>query len=189
MTFPGANPYLIPGLTPVTPGVGGTQFVSAPGGGPSMPASPKGQPVIYPWWQWEMPGSSDFEINALNFAAVAASTTAVPGFSYTVSSGNKGVLAFLQFTVQNPLVTSLIQARLLINGAPVQGWGAIAIPPLAATAFVQPFNGMVVRLSENQTLTAVVVVTDAVTYTCSLQARGWTTPLNVIQQFMSGVPY
>ncbi len=189
MTMPPLNIHRIPGMAPVTPGAGGAQYTPGVGGAAASTAPPKGQPIIYPWWQWEMPGSSDFELNALNFTAAAAATTAVPGFSFTVGSGNVAVCAFLQFTVQSPLATTLIQARLLINGAPVQGWSAVYIPPLSATAFVQPFNGMVIRMQENQTLTAVVVVTDAQAYTCSLQARGWTTPKNVVQQFMSGVPY
>lgn len=187
--FTPLNPSMIPGMTPVTPGPGGVAFTQGPSGEIVPAGPPRGQPIVFPWWYLEMPGSSDWEINAINFAAAASSTTTVPGFSLAVNAGNRGVLTFLQATVQSILSTSQIQFRLLINGGPVIGWSAIYIPPLSATAFVQPFNGMVVRLDENQTLTAQVIVGDAVTYTCSLQARGWTTPKNTIQSFMSGVPY
>jgi hypothetical protein len=188
-SFTPLHPSQIPGMTPVMPGQGGTAFTRGPAGELIPVGPPKGTPLIYPWWDREMPGSSDWELNAINFSAVGASTTTVPGFSFTVSSGNRGVLAFLQATVNNILITSQVQFRLLINGGPVIGWSSIYIPPLNATAFVQPFNGMVVRMEENQTLTAQVIVGDATTYTCSLQARGWTTPKNVIESFMSGIPY
>lgn len=182
-------PSQIPGMTPVTPGTGAVAFMTGPSGELVPAGPPKGNPIVFPWWYLEMPGSSDWEINAMNFSAAASSTTTVPGFSLTVNAGNRSVLTFLQATVQNILATSQVQFRLLINGGPVIGWSSVFIPPLAATAFVQPFNGMVVRMDENQTLTAQAIVGDAVTYTCSLQARGWTTPKNVIQSFMSGVPY
>lgn len=190
MSIPEVNPWLIPGFAPVTPGQGGTRvFAPGVGGAPQAAPPPKGSPIIFPWWQLEMPGSSDWELNALNFTAAANATTLVPLFSFRVSAGNVGILAFLQFTVQNPLAGMDLRARILVNGAPVQGWSQLALPPLAASAFVQTFNSLVIRMTENQTLTAQVIEARGTNYTCSLQARGWTTPTNIVSSFMSGVPY
>lgn len=180
----------VPGASdpPTIAGVGGRQLVEGPHG-PVLAPPPKGTPIIFPWWMWEMPGSSDWELNALNFSAAASVTTPVPGFSFAVSVGNVGVLTFLQATVLNPTTSLNLKFRLLVNGGPVQGWSNIYLPPLSASAFVQPFNGMVIRLNEGDTVTADVTEGSGTAFTCSLQARGWTTPKNVRDQFSSGVNY
>lgn len=169
-------------------GVGTRGLVEGPHG-PSLAPPPKGQPIVFPWWLWEMPGSADWELNALNFTATASATTTVPGFSLVVGKGNVGVLTMLTATVLNPTTTLDLRFRLLVDGGPIVGWTNIYIPPLNATAFVKDYNGIVIRLSENQTLTAAVIEASGANFTCSLQARGWTTPKNVVQQFMSGIPY
>jgi len=173
---------------PTVDGVGQRGLVETPHG-PALAPPPKGQPIVFPWWQWEMPGSSDWELNALNFTAAASVTTAVPGFSLVISKGNVGVLTLLTVTVLNPTTTLDLRFRLMLDGGPVVGWSNIYLPPLSATAFVKDYNGIVLRMSENQTLTAVVTEASGAPYVCSLQARGWTTPKNVVQQFMSGIPY
>lgn len=180
----------IPGaMDPATvPGVGHAPVIDGPSG-PQAAPPPKGQPIIFPWWLWEMPGSSDWELNSQSFSAVASTTTAVPNFTFNSGVGNVGVCAWIQITVQSPTTALNLKFRLLVNGAPVQGWSNIYIPALSAAAFVQPFNGMVVRFDENQNFTADVTEASGTAFTVALQARGWTTPKNVVKQFSSGIPY
>ncbi len=179
---------------PTVPGVGGRQVVVGPHG-PVLSPPPKGSPIIFPWWMWEAPGSTDWELNALNFVAAAAvagvpTTTPVPAtFNYVTSVGNRAVCALLTVTVLNPTTTMDLKFRLLVNGGPVAGWSAVYLPPLSATAFVKDYNSLVIRMKEGDVLTADVTESSGAAFTCSLQARGWSTPQNVIDQFSSGVPY
>lgn len=174
---------------PTVPGVGHSRIVDGPHG-PELAPPPKGTPIIFPWWLYEAPGSTDWELNSINFTAAANATTEVPNFSFNTGQGNKGVLTLLTITVLNPVATLDLRVTLLLNQAPIPGWSLIYIPPLAATAFVKDYNGMILRADENQTYTATVTNGElANAYTMTLQARGWTTPSKVIDQFSSGVNY
>lgn len=190
--FNGPNWNQIPGAqpAPAAPGAHAPGIIVSPGGGITQTPPPKGTPIIFPWWQWEMPGSADWEINAMNFSAAAATTTTVPGFTLTVGQGYRAVCTMITLTVLNPVATLDLTFRLKINDGPVVGWSAIKPPPLAASAFVQNYNAMVIRMDETNVFTADVVNGEAANaYTCSLQARGWFTPTTQIAQLMSGVKY
>lgn len=180
---PGAQP------APAAPGTNSPGLMIGPSGSLERTPPPKGQPIIYPWWQWEMPGSADWEINAINFTAAASATTDITGFSLEVGVGYVGVCTMLTLTVLNPVATLDLTFALLLNQGPVVGWNSIKPPPLAATAFVKDYNGMVVRMDEGQKFTARVVNGEASAYTCSLQARGWFTQKTTIDQLMSGIKY
>lgn len=187
----GINWKNIPGAIPApnAPGNGPSGLVVGPDGGMTLAPPPKGTPIIYPWWQWEMPGSADWELNAINFSAAASATTTIPNFSLGVGVGYVSVCTMLTVTVLNPVATLDLTFTLLLNDGPVVGWNQIIPPPLAASAFVKDYNGMVVRMEEQQTFTARVKNGEASAYTCSLQARGWFTPKTQIDQLMSGIRY
>lgn len=191
--FPGrAVPWAprIPGQMPAYPGRGGpVPAVRLPSGEMSVPTAPAGQPIIYPWWQFEMPGSNDWLAQALNFTAVGGATTTVPGFSFTVGQSQVGVIKQITMTVQNSLATINLGMTLLINNAPVQGWTNRLFPAVAATGVVVPFNDVVIRMQQFDVLTAVFTDVGGAGYTCTLQASGWQTPETVVKQFMGGVPY
>jgi hypothetical protein len=185
------RPENVPGWFPARPGQGGPQPATIGAGGELLPpAKPQGQVNIFPWWLYEMPGAVDWEFNALLFVAALNSTTDVPGGPWiTVQPGYVGLLQQIELTVQNSLATIDLRLRLFINGAPIQGWGAITAPTIAATGIDKVINGMVVRMGENDKLTGKVIEASGTSYTVSVTARGWTVPENVVKQFQSGVPY
>lgn len=183
-------PPRIPGAMRVFPGRGGpVPATRTPTGEMVASAPPVGQPIIFPWWLYEMPGSQDFETNAINFVPTINATSNITDFSFTCLESNVAVLAQILITVNVVLTTTSLNFALYIGNAPVQGWGKIRIPPLSATAFVLPFNNMVVRMSQGDVLTAKVTEGTGVSYTCSMQGRGWSTPQTAIDAFMAGVPY
>lgn len=171
------------------------------GGGPVYPAAfpdhgdpasfrpPMGTPIVWPWWYIEMPGSLDWELNALNQVATASSTTAVSNFSLSVPVANYSVLTYLSLTVLNPTTSLNFKIELNVNGGPVPGWSNIYIPPLNATAYQLIFNQMVIRMDEGNTLTAKVTEASGTAFTYTLQARGWHTPKLVVDSFRGEVKY
>lgn len=180
----------IPGLPPAYPGEGGLVSRPGAGGAPSLPRPPRGQPIVFPWWLYEMPGSQDWNADAINFSVAASGTTNVPATgNYLAPPATQAVIKQLILTVQNPVATLDLFVRLLLNGSPIPGWSVIYFPPVAAAALVLPINDMVIRMSEGQTLTAQFIEGGGTAYTCSFQVKGWYTPQTTIDTFMSGVPY
>lgn len=175
------------------PGRGGGPPVYRTGfptpGEPDSLQPPMGIPIIYPWWDKEMPGSLDWELNALNLSAPASATTVVTGFSLVIPVANRSVLKFLQVTVLNPTTTLNLKFQLLVNNAPVPGWSNVYFAPLNATAFQTIYNDLKITMDEGDTLTAVVVEGSGTAFSYSLQARGWHTPKLVIDSLMNGVKY
>lgn len=174
---------------PVYPGKGGPQPVTrSPTGEMVAPSAPRGQPIIFPSWLYEMPGAQDWSITSQNFTAAASSTTDT-GTSYTVNDAYVGVVKSLLLTVQNPLATLDLRVRLLVNGAPVPGWSDIYFPPVSATGIILPVNDLVIRLAAKDKLTAQYIEGAGTAYTCSFDAKGWVTPVQTVAELMGGVPY
>lgn len=209
MRIPGNPPLAVPLFDLPDPG-GGAAGTPLPGDGflpsPSVPdTQPAGgggglkmpPPEIFPWWLYEMDGSQDWAIpstsTAFNFVVAASGVTKVPSganqFTFTVPGGNWGVIKAVQATVQNPLATMLLSFTLLRNGYPIPGWSNVFFPPLSATALVLPFNGMIVRLNEAETLTALFTEASGAAWTCSLQASGWITPKGVVDRWQGRYNY
>lgn len=180
----------IPGALPQheAQGTGHPHIIDGPHG-PVLAPPPKGLPVIFPWWLYEMPQSTDWELNSGVFSAALNATTAAPNFSLTLKQGEVGVLSLLSFLVQNPTTTMDLTFIMKINDAPVVGWSSIKPFPLNATAWVKDYNGLVVRMKQGDKLTASVVEASGTAYNVAIEARGWITPAQVVEQFQSGVPY
>lgn len=143
---------------------------------------------IAPWYVYEYPSSQDWNVAALNFVAVANATTVVPAtFSFTVPATYAGVIKNIQLVVQNSLNTIDLRVTLLKNTAPIQGWSGIAFPPVQATDVIVPYNGMVIRLQQGETLTAQFTEASGTNYTCSIQAQGWITPVSEIARLQNGI--
>ena len=139
---------------------------------------------------WEMPGSLDWELNAVNKVALASATTDVgTDFALTVPLANRGVLTYYEITVLNPVTTLDLRFELLVNGGPVPGWSRTYISPLNATAYQKIFNGIVIRMDEGDKLTAKVTEGSGTNFTYTLIAKGWFTPKLIISSLMQGVPY
>ena len=162
--------------------------VSADGAPPSA-GIPGATLQLFPWWLYEYPNAQDFYIDSLNFAPTASATSAVPNFSYTVPQQMVAVIKQMTLTVQNSLATINLRATLLLNGGPVPGWSAIAFPPVAATGVIVPFNSMVIRMDQGQTLTATFTEAIGTAYTCSIQLSGWQVPKTDVQRLQNGVNY
>lgn len=159
---------------PAYPGRGGpSPAVRLPTGEFVPPQAPSAQPVSLPWWLYEPQGSVDWETNAINFVPTVSATSNITDFGITVPEGFQSVLSQIAITVNTVLTTTSLNFALYIDGAPVTGWNKIRIPPISATAFLLPFNGMVVLMTQNNKLTAKVTEGTGVSYTCSMQGRGW----------------
>lgn len=158
---------------------------------PGMPQlPPRGDPIIFPWWYIQMPGSLDWEMNAINEVAVAGATTNVGAdFTLQVPSANRSVLNYYEITVLNPTTALDLRFELLVNGGPVPGWSRTYIAPLNATAYQKIFNQVVIKMDEGDTLTARVTEGSGSNFTYSLIAKGWHTPKLIIDSLMNGVKY
>lgn len=185
------DPARIPGNMPVYPPPGGRgpmPSTISPTGEHVLPQPPSGQPIVFPYWLYEMPQSEDWSINSTNFAVAANSTTTVAS-TYTVGEAKVGVIKSLILTVQNPLATLNLRVRLLVNSAPVQGWSDIYFPAVSATGIILPVNDLVIRLAAKDQVSAQYIEAGGTAYTCSFDAKGWVTPVDTVNAFMRGVQY
>lgn len=144
---------------------------------------------INPWYVWEYPSAQDWSAVAANFAAGGNATTLATagGFSYKVPAQNVSVIKQVTVTIQNILAASAVTWTLLRNGAPIPGWSGRLIPPLSATAIAVPYNDLVIRLAQNDVLTASITEVGGNAYTCSIEASGWHLPRTEVERLQGGI--
>jgi hypothetical protein len=167
----------------------GGGMIPAPASGPGAVAPISQSFNIFPWWLYEYPNALDWNAAGLNFVAVANARTVATNFSFQVSPQNQGVIKQVTLVVQNSLANIDLRVTLLINGQPLQGWTGIPFPPVAATGVVVPYNGMVVRMKQNETLTAIFAEASGTNYTCSIYASGWQVSSQDIARLSGGIAY
>jgi hypothetical protein len=165
----------------------GGGFMPASGAGAVAPVSQSFQ--VFPWWLYKSPGAMDWNTAGLNFVAVLNATTVATNFSFKVGPQNQAVIQQLTMVVQNSLANIDLRVTLRINGQPVQGWTGIPFPPVAATGVLIPYNGMQVKLRQNDLLTAVFIEASGTNYTCSLYASGWQVSSQEIVRLQGGIDY
>lgn len=132
---------------------------------------------VYPPWVYKLPMSDDFNENNFTTVLAAVAGTVVKPVAFQTAPTFIGYVQIFGIYVLSPLATTDITFALLINGAPVQGWDNVRLPPGAANFFVQNFSDLQVPIP-NRGLVEVSVTNNAATgpWTVGAKVAGWTHP-------------
>ncbi|MGE0347375.1 MAG: hypothetical protein AB7N73_15015 [Gemmatimonadales bacterium] len=143
----------------------------AGGGYQGVPTFTVGSPLVE-----RPPTARDFNLFGTLAARDSANTPALfPTATFTLPSGNVGVIRSISILANNLLVTSDVVWTLLFNEAPVFGWNRLTINPRAAGSVEVSWTPeeTYIPVPENARIDFSVRVNDGGTYQVSVAVHGW----------------
>lgn len=136
---------------------------------------------IAPPWIERPPHAQDFQFSATIVGLdQAAGPTLFPG-SFTVPSGNVGVIRSVAILANGLLTSSDIVWALIYEGSPVSGWNALTIAPRSAGSVEKAWTPeeTFIPIPENSTIQMRATVNDGGTYQVSASLHGWYYPQGI----------
>ena len=161
----------------------------APGGrpgpaglGPGGAGPPAGADAVYslsPPTLTAPPNASQFRVQGFNLGQVAAAGEVTLG-TFTIPTGNVGVIRLVEFDVNGLLLTSLITFRIRVNGMIPLGWDWSPFPT-AAAFFAKEFppETVFINVDEGATVLLTAQVADAAAYGLGGDLLGWFYPVRM----------
>lgn len=111
-------------------GGGGSGFESGQAPSPVLPGP--AQLMAFPQEYFPPSGAIDFNPNGFNAGQIVANGVVVLA-SAQLPASNRGVIRSVQFGVGGFTAAGAVLFQIRIAGMPAPGWGAIIVPPQAAT--------------------------------------------------------
>lgn len=131
---------------------------------------------IYDPRQFPIPGSQNFNVSASKSTSSVQSGVDI-GLTFTIPNGNQGVLNAFNILVNNMLLTTNVTFYLLVNGAPVPGFGVSILPRVAPSVGNQFVPN--VDVAPGSVITVSFTNTDGGSYQLGASVGGWFWPQNI----------
>lgn len=132
-----------------------------------------------PLWEVRPPGGTDLYGTARATVPAAGTAPLAPAPVFTIKPGWEGVLAELWLSIISPALGMQVTFSLLVDQAPVEGWGGFTPIATAGASITMPIRGPL-QLVQNNNLT--VVATDVGgtgPFNVQVDLFGWQYPQNL----------